>query len=129
MAQRSGPPFRTWIASAIGIALVTSLAGLSTMRWVLPLFAQGVFDYGAAANDPMVWSQLYVGLLVLGLIPSTIAFVFAIEGTVAGHGGEAWLALGLNGAFLLTAARLGWILGRQGFFGFLLASMQAFIEV
>ena len=129
MTARQAPHLKTFLGSSIGIALVVALIGLALLRWSLPLLHHGTFDYDAAANDPMVWTRLYVGLLVAGLVPSLLGLAFSLEGVLLGDGREAWAGVGLNLTFLLTVARLAWILAGQGFFGFVMASMQAFIEV
>lgn len=127
-ADGEAPLVRT--SYSIGIPLVTSLGLLRASRVLLPALFRGQGDYALGLHDPGLWAKLHAYLLVGGALPALVGLLAGLASLRHRfHDAWAWVGAVTNGAFVLVAMELFWVLARDGYFGFIISALPRFLDV
>lgn len=114
----------------IGIPLATSLGLLRAGRALLPALFRGQGDYALGLHDPGLWAKLHAYLLAAGALPALVGLLAGLVSLkLRSDDVWAWVGAVTNGAFVLVAMDLFWVLTQDGYFGFIISALPRFLDV
>lgn len=115
---------------SIGIPLATSLGLLRASRALLSACFRGQGDYALGFHDPGLWAKLHAYLLMAGALPALVGLVAGLASLKLRFDDVwGWVGAVTNGAFVLVAMDLIWVLTRDGYFGFIISALPRFLDV
>ena len=121
---------RARISYSTGVPAVAALALLRVAHTVLPAVHHAPEDYSLGVHDSALWAALHAYLLVGGALPCLVGLAMGVWAVkLRPDDTWGWVGCVTNGAFVVVAGELGWVLARQGYFAYVLSALPRFLDV